>query len=129
MSIHQKQEINMGCNTDLEITRKRDVSFTLTFTRNGAILDISDCKIVFTIMATLTEGTPLLQVSKVVGASPAGATGIYIFALTNAETAVAAGTYYYEFTLIEPASTDVATQIGSGRITVEQNLGTVVTTP
>lgn len=119
----------MGCNKDLEITRQRDVSFTLAFTRNGAILDISDCKIVLTLMATLTAGTPVLQKSHVVGASPAGATGIYIFVLTNVDTAIVAGTYYYEFVIIEPATTDVATQIVSGRITVLQNLGTVVTTP
>ena len=117
----------MATDTTLEIYRGDDVVWTLTFTQNGSALPLTGCTIFFTAKVNkddLDSAAVILQ-KHTVGTNT---TGIYDFAIAHTVTdAVAVGSYFYDFQLVDTDNPVNVTTLGEGKLKVLQDVTTTIT--
>jgi len=85
---------------NLEIYRRDDETYTLTFTNsNGTAYDLTDCTVFMTVKRSQEDSDDEAVISKTVTSHTDPTSGITTIALTPTDTDIEEGRYYFDIQL------------------------------
>lgn len=90
--------------TEIEVIRGDDVTLTLTFTDNdGNAIDLTSGTVFFTVKKKASDTDENALIKKNISIFSAPTTGIMNLSLTDEDTDLASGVYYYDVQFIDSA--------------------------
>jgi hypothetical protein len=90
--------------TTLEIRRKTTNTYTLTFTNDGEIQDITGWTVFFTVKKNTNQTDSQALISKTITTHTSPTTGVTTISLSPTDTDISAGNYLYDITYIDDSN-------------------------
>lgn len=94
--------------TELSVIRKTTHTYTLTFTRNGVVQNITGWTIFFTVKKNTSLIDTSASISKTITAHTDAVNGISQISLSSSDTDIPQGTYVYDITYIDTSNNRVS---------------------
>lgn len=90
--------------TELTIIRKTTNTYTLTFTNNGSVQNITGWTVFFTVKKNTAQTDTQALISKTITTHTSPTLGITTITLSPTDTDVLAGNYLYDITYIDTST-------------------------
>lgn len=109
--------------TEIEVIRGDDVTLTLTFTdKNGVIIDLTNSTVFFTVKRKVSDTDANALISKTITSFAAPTTGVCTVSLTDTDTNLSSGVYYYDVQLVD--ATGLVSSIEKDKFVVIKDITT-----